>query len=91
MMFYGVVQLTQQNNMEKALKDLNQAYRWLARLSQVFNLDRVNTIYVLSAEFLSWPEIRRHIDSVLPPFKFKTLPPVNFSLSVASKQIQFSG
>lgn len=53
MMFYGVVQLTQQNNMEKALKDLNRAYRWLARLSQVFNLDRVNTIYVLSAEFLS--------------------------------------
>lgn len=44
MMFCDVVQFTQQNNMEKALKDLNQAYRWLARLCQVFNLDIVSSI-----------------------------------------------
>lgn len=41
MMFCDVVQFTQQNNMEKALKDLNQAYRWLVRLCQVFHLDIV--------------------------------------------------
>lgn len=44
MMFCDVVQFTQQNNMEKALKDLNQAYRWLVRLCQVFNLDIVSMI-----------------------------------------------
>jgi len=44
MMFCDVVQFTQQNNMEKALKDLNQAYRWLARLCQVFNLDIVESV-----------------------------------------------